>query len=227
VPPPPTGRFRGFPPEAVAFYHRLEADNSRSFWQANKAEYERVIRDPIRALVAELEPEFGPFHTFRPYNDVRFSKTKVPYKTHTGSIGEADGGTMYYFQLSGTGLMTGAGYYAMAADQLTKFRAATADDTTGAELVELAAPLVRAGYRLTAIDELKTAPRGYPKDHPRIDFLRRKGLVVMRDHPPAAWLHTASAKGRIVKDWRAAAPLCRWLDRHVGPSELPPDDRFR
>lgn len=221
------GPFRGFPAEALTFYEQLEADNTRTFWQANKATYERTIRDPLRALIAELEPVHGPFHTFRPYNDVRFSKNKVPYKTHTGTLGETEGGASIYFQLSAQGLMTGCGYHSMAADQLTRFREAVDDDRLGVDLVERCAPLVKQGYRLSAIDELKTAPRGYPKDHPRIEFLRRKGLIAVRDHTKGAWLHTAKAKARIEADWAGAADLCAWLDRHVGPSHLPPEDRFR
>jgi hypothetical protein len=40
-------------------------------------------------------------------------------------------------------------------------------------------------------------------------------------------MHTAKAKGRIVETWEGAAPLNAWLQAHVGPSELPPDDRRR
>lgn len=222
-----TERFRGFPPDALAFYEELEADNSKPFWQANKARYESAIRGPLAALLAELEPEFGTFHTFRPYNDVRFAKGRPPYKTATGSLAEGEGGTVHYVQLSATGLMVGAGYYHMASDQLARFRTAVDDEHRGAELVALAAPLTRAGYELSAIDELKTAPRGYPKDHPRIEFLRRKGLVAMRKLPAGPWLHTAGAKKKIVDTWRGAAGLSAWLDTHVGPSELPPEDAER
>ncbi len=74
--------------------------------------------------------------------------------------------------------MAAAGYYAMAKDQLERFRAAVDDDGTGAEIAELVDALSDAGYTIGAIDELKTAPRGYPKDHPRIELLRRKGLMM-------------------------------------------------
>jgi hypothetical protein len=49
----------------------------------------------------------------------------------------------------------------------------------------------------------------------------------MFDHPPAAWLHTAKARGQVADNWRAVAPLNAWLDRHIGPSTEPPDDRSR
>src|SRR4029450_9501756 len=97
---------------------------------------------------------------------------------------------------------------------------------------------MRAAKIDTAGDSLKTAPRGYRRDHPRIELLRHKGLAGVRDFEPAAWLHTAGAarrgtgergggggaEGRVPDTWRAAAPLNACLNRHVGPStELPQD----
>jgi hypothetical protein len=73
---------------------------------------------------------------------------------------------------------------------------------------------------------LKTAPRGYPRDHPRIELLRSKSLAAMRSWPPAKWLGTKAAADRILSVWRGAAPMNDWLDAHVGPSTEPPDDRW-
>jgi uncharacterized protein (TIGR02453 family) len=216
--------FRGFPAEGIEFYEQLEADNSRSFWQANKHRFDECVKQPMTELTESLE-EFGPFHMFRPHNDVRFSKNKPPYKTHQGAYGESEGGAGYYVQFSATGLMVGAGYYAMAKDQLVRFRTAIDADATGAELAALAADAERRRYTIDAIDSLKTAPRGYPKDHPRIELLRRKGLIAVKVFGTPKWIHTAGAATRIRDTWDGAADLCAWLDAHVGPSTLPPDDR--
>ena len=56
-------------------------------------------------------------------------------------------------------------------------------------------------------------------------LLRRKGLILTRDFGSPAWIHTRRAASRIRETWATAAPVCDWLDRHVGPSTLPPDDR--
>ena len=90
---------------------------------------------------------------------------------------------MYYVSLSTEGLFAGSGYYHMATDQLARFREAVDDDATGAERATLVAAAVAAGNDVGADDALKTAPRGYAKDHPRIDLLRRKGLTVWRGWP--------------------------------------------
>ena len=63
---------------------------------------------------------------------------------------------------------------------------------------------------------LKTAPRGYPGDHPRIELLRWKGLICWRHWPVAPWLYTAKARDRVVGFLCAAAPLQHWLDLRVG-----------
>jgi uncharacterized protein (TIGR02453 family) len=215
--------FGGIPVEALDFYVALEADNSKAFWQANKATFESAVRQPVAALCEELA-DFGPFHLFRPYNDLRFAKGRPPYKTAQGAYGEGQGGTGYYLQVSAEGLMAAAGYYAMAKDQLERFRAAVAADTTGPEVEELAADLERRGYSIGAIDALKSAPRGFPKDHPRVRILRRKGLMASRSWPPAKWLHTKQAATRVRQAYEDAAPLCAWLDDHVGPSTEPPEE---
>jgi uncharacterized protein (DUF2461 family) len=67
-----------------------------------------------------------------------------------------------------------------------------------------------------AHEVLKTAPRGVPKDHPRIDLLRHKGIAMMKTWPVGAWLGTIKAKDRVVTTLRAAEPLNGWLTRHVG-----------
>jgi uncharacterized protein (TIGR02453 family) len=215
--------FRGFPAEAIDFYERLQADNSRSFWQANKDTYEAAVKRPMEELCAELA-DYGQFHIFRPYNDLRFAKNRPPYKTAQGAATQGEGGTGFYVQISADGLMAGAGYYMMAKDQLERFRAAVDDEGSGTRVAELVDALRRGGYEIGAHDVLKTAPRGVPKDHPRITLLRHKGLMGWRSWPAAKWLHTRKAADRVRSAWEDMGELCKWIDVHVGPSTLPPDD---
>ena len=72
---------------------------------------------------------------------------------------------------------------------------------------------------------LKLAPKGYPKDHPRVDLLRQKGLITWRQWPAAPWLGTAKAKDRVVKLLRTSRPIMDWLHANVGPSDLPATSR--
>ena len=210
--------FRGWPAEAIEFYEGLEADNTRAYWTDHKQEYEELVKAPMLELLAELEADFGAGKIFRPHRDVRFSRDKSPYKTAIGATLERGG----YVQFSARGLAAGCGYYVMMPDQLERYRRAVADDGTGAELESLVAELRRAGADVTARESLRTAPKGYPKDHPRIGLLRHKGLIVWREWPVAAWMGTAKAKQRVVDLLVGARPLTAWLDREVGPSATPP-----
>jgi uncharacterized protein (TIGR02453 family) len=196
----------------LEFFEGLEADNSKAYWQDHKAVYEAAVRAPLDELLAELAPEFGPAKIFRPYRDVRFSADKSPYKTNLAAALEKGG----YVQLSSAGLAAGLGYWHMSADQLDRFRRAVAADATGEPLAAVARSLVGQGIAIESIESLKSAPRGYPKGHPRVDLLRHKGLAAYRSWPVAAWLGTKAARTRVVDFLHAAQPLMDWLDHHVG-----------
>jgi uncharacterized protein (TIGR02453 family) len=202
--------------EALDFFEGLEADNSKTYWTENKATYDEKVYAPMAALVAELEPEFGSGKIFRPYRDVRFSADKTPYKTNIAAVvGEG------YVQLTAAGLSAGLGTWMMAPDQLARYRAAVASDSTGRELERVIDAIVKRKISVSGHDELKTVPRGYDRDHPRANLLRYKGLVAWQEWPVAAWLSKPTAKDRVVEFYRTSAPLMSWLDSHVGPSTEP------
>jgi len=208
--------FQGWPEEALDFYDGLEADNSRTYWLAHKHMYEESVLAPMAELLAELEPEHGESRIFRPYRDLRFSRDKSPYKTAIGAhLGEG------YIQFSATGLAAGNGMYGMAADQLEKYRSAVAADSSGAALEQVVAELRKQDIDVHGRDSLKTAPRGYQPDQPRIELLRHKGLVAWKEWPVEPWLATSAAR-QVVADFLVASrPLASWLADHVGPSTEP------
>ena len=214
--------FQGFPAEALAFYEGLEADNSKAYWTAHRATYDRCVKGAMEDLVEAVSEEYRPLRLFRPNRDIRFSKDKSPYKTQCPAAGESEGGAVYYVALSAAGLFAGSGYYHLAPDQLGRFREAVDDDTTGADLVARLAAVSAQRYDLASHEELKTMPRGYAKDHPRAALLRRKGLVVCRGPERGKWLQSRTAVDRVEEVWRAAGPVNEWLNAYVGPSRLPP-----
>ncbi|HEX6329847.1 MAG TPA: DUF2461 domain-containing protein [Actinomycetota bacterium] len=208
--------FRGWPAEALEFFEGLEADNTKTYWVRNKDQYEGLVRAPMEELLAELEPEWGEGRIFRPYRDLRFSTDKSPYKTHIGAM-VGDG----YVQLTADALGAGCGMWEMAPDQLERYRQAVAADRTGRALATQVTRAREAGLQVSGHDVLKTAPRGFAKDHPRIELLRFKGLITWQEWPAGAWLGTARAKDRVVEFFRHSQPINRWLRRHVGGSALP------
>ena len=222
------GPFDGFPETAPAFFVGLAADNTRDYWQANRDAFERDVRAPMTALVAALGPRFGPLRLFRLNRDVRFSRDKSPYKTQLGAVGDRPQGGAWYVHLDADGLLLASGYHMLERDQLDRFRTMVADDRHGPTLVSLIDQLddagIPVGHGLEA--PLKTAPRGYAKDHPRIGLLRWKGMSVSHRIDDPAALASPALVDEVARFWGSTEPLLQLLDRHVGPSELPnPFDR--
>jgi len=205
--------FSGWSPEAVEFFAGLRADNTKAYWSAHKAFYEASVREPMAELLGELSGEFGPGRIARPYRDMRFRAGRSPYKTEIYATLDRGG----YVRLGADGLTAALGYHLMTAAQLERYRHAVDDETHGARLAELVERLRGEGLQAGGGQTLKTAPRGYPSDHPRIGLLRCKGLICWRHWPVAPWLGTAKAKDRVVGFLRTAAPLHQWLDQQVGP----------
>ena len=203
--------FGGWPEEALEFYEGLEADNSKSYWTSHKAVYEGQVLRPMTELVEQLAAELGEPKIFRPYRDIRFSADKTPYKTHIG----ATVGPHSYVQFSADGLAAGTGRWHLEPDELARYRAAVAADSSGAEITAIVADLEKAGVEVHGHDTLKSAPRGYSSDHPRIDLLRHKGLTSWQHWDPEPWLQTPSAADRVVSFFRTSAALCAWLSSNV------------
>ncbi len=204
--------FTGFPLEALDFYEGLEADNTKTYWTQHKATYESCVRAPMAALCEQLSDEFGEPYLFRPYRDLRYARNRNPYKEHQGAT-VGDG----YVHISAAGLFAAVGYYQMEPDQLARYRSAVDDEAAGGSLERLVTKLRAAGYTVDG-DRLKTRPRGYDADHPRIELLRHRTLVAWLDFGAPDWIHTSEAASRVAAVWRETMPLHDWLDDHVGPS---------
>ena len=202
--------FTGFPVAALDFYDDLEMDNTKSFWEANKHVYKEAVEAPMKALAAALEPEFGSMKIFRPYRDVRFAKDKTPYKTHQGAFVAAGPRTGWYVEISARGTRVGAGFYEADGPQLAAIRQAMADERTGKALERLLKKLEKDGFEIGG-EQLKTSPRGYDADHPRIHLLRHKQLFVGKSYGFKTDAIDAGLLDRVRADWKALRPLVSWL----------------
>jgi uncharacterized protein (TIGR02453 family) len=212
--------FRGWPVEGLEFFEGLEADNSKAYWQQNKSVYETAVRAPMEALIAELGPTWGDGRVMRPYRDIRFSADKSPYKTWiAATVGDG------YIHLTSETFGVGSGMWEMAPDQLERYRQAVIDERAGKKLERVLSDARSAGLKAQGHDTLKTAPRGYPKDHPRIELLKYKGLITWQEWPVGAWLGTRRAKDRVEKFLQLSKPLNAWLRVNVGSSTAAPDSR--
>jgi uncharacterized protein (TIGR02453 family) len=205
-----------WPPEAIAFLGDLEDNNDGAWFRANRERYDEFLIAPARKL-AERVAKLGEPRFFRPYNDTRF-RPGPPLKEHFGMALVPGTGGAYYVELSLDGVLVAAGMHVVQGDQLERFRIAIADGRRARGFADAVAVAERAGLS-TAEPELKRAPRGYPSDHPRLDWLRMKRLVVHRRRDVGPWLHKPRAASTIRRELEAAQPLMQWLGRVVGPSE--------
>ncbi len=216
--------FQGFAAGACAFFARLEAENTKEFWEREKAFWEAGIRAPLEALIHEAAASRGGrAKFFRPYRDIRFSKDKRPYKTATyGAVMPETGAAGLYAAISSRGFTAGTGYWDMTTDQTERWRAAL-DGSKGAEMAEIVAALEAGGVEITG-EAVKTAPRGYDKAHPRIRLIRMKAIAMRETIPPAEAEAGRRPFDHAAAFWDRTAPARAWLDAHVGPSRIDPTE---
>lgn len=204
------GTFTGIPHAATDFYARLEADNTKEFWAQHRQDYEQHVREPLAALTAQLADDFGEAKHFRPHRDVRFSADKSPYKTHQGAYVATAEATGWYVQVSADGLMLGGGCYHMDPARLRSYRAAVDSPGTGQQLEALLAELTEQGWEIGG-EQVKTAPRGWDRDHPRIALLRHKALTCMRWVEDGDIVTTPRLVPEVTARWEQVRPLVDWL----------------
>jgi hypothetical protein len=212
--------FTGWPSDATAFLTEIDADNTREFWEANGHRHAAAVQGPMRALAAELEPEFGPVRVLRAHRNRRFRPTAPPYRTDTGGVGSSPGGAALTVVLSATALTTAVGHWMFDSGQLRRYRVAVLEPV-GEQL-----PGLLEGHCVDRRRSLRGVPRGFRGDHARIDLLKLLGLQVTTTRAAGPWLATGEPLEWVRAAWRAAAPLVAWLDTHVGPADpVPPRPR--
>jgi len=223
-------QFRGFDRGAPRFFHELAVEMNRDWFAEHRAEYDALWLRPMEALLAQAVVglkrcyrgvALGEPKIFRIHRDVRFSADKTPYKTHIAGIipvtqgtKVTEGAAALYLHL-GLDEYCGAGHYVFAGEQLARWRRLVAADKTGRDVVRLCSAARAAGMSLDAHEVLARAPRGVAADHPRLELLRHKGLVVGFPAIPRGLIHKPALVDWLVEHGRAAAPLVSWLARHI------------
>ncbi|MEL7465231.1 MAG: DUF2461 domain-containing protein [Pseudomonadota bacterium] len=210
---------------ACRWFADLEANNSKAWFDENRAFWEAGAKAPLTAIVeAAAARSGGKPKVFRQNRDVRFSKDKSPYKTNTyGVVTPKTGAAAIYASIGKDGFYAGGGYYDMAKDQLERFREAIAGPY-GAALADEVAALRSEGLEVWG-RALKTAPRGYPKENERIELLRMKEIVAGARLDPKA-TESGEAEAHAARIWSRLHAFFAWLDQHVGPCRIPPEEMF-
>lgn len=181
------------PASSLTFLKDLKKNNNRDWFTENKkhyqAEHEHIISfaDALLLKMNEhdvIETPTGKKSLFRIYRDVRFSKDKSPYKTNwaggfTRATKARRGGYYFHIQPDGQSFI-GGGFWAPNKEDLLRIREEIATDAS--ELREiLADPTFISTFGELQGEQLKTAPKGFPKDHPDIDLLRYKQFIFSKN----------------------------------------------
>lgn len=173
--------------KAFEFLKQLEKNNNRDWFAQHKSEYDLIVKENkvfFNKIYSELQEydKLKGIHIFRIYRDVRFSKDKTPYKTDFG-VGYSRSKPMlrggYYIQLEPGNSFVGGGFWGPDAKDLLRIRKEFEISTKEIEKITSDETFVKYFGELKG-DSVKTAPRGFDKNHQAIDLIRKKQFVVMR-----------------------------------------------
>lgn len=233
-----TGVFTGFRPEAIDFLADLAQNNERAWFQPRKADYERLLKEPMEALVAALAERFearglpldaDPKRSVsRIYRDTRFARDKSPYKPniyarfpwigrgsdHDASDGSAHG-TGGYFNLMPGESYVGGGMWMPEKPRLEAFREAILGDPDRVRAA-LEDPLfIEALGPVHSHESLKRVPAGLPPDHPMADMFRFKDVLFGRRLTDDE-VHSPDLPDILADAYATAVPAFRFLSS-LGP----------
>jgi uncharacterized protein (TIGR02453 family) len=229
--------FAGFSREALRFLTDLERNNNRDWFQPRKEEYEGLVRTPMLELVTRvndlLEKQAPDYVTepskavYRIYRDIRFSPNKTPYKTHIGALlwhrelGKS-GGAAFYFHVSTKELLIAGGLYMAPPEILTPVR-----QHIGESHERLRSILKRKAVRDELGDlhgeSMARPPKGWTADHPAIDLLKRKNLL-LEVELPAKTAVKPEALSEITRRIRAMVPFIQYLNEPLLSARSKPKD---
>lgn len=182
---------------AFQFLEDLAKNNNRDWFTENKKRYQKEHEEIIGfadALLAKMnehdliETPTGKKSLFRIYRDVRFSKDKSPYKTHwsggfTRATAQRRGGYYFHIQTNGQSFI-GGGFWDPNKEDLQRIREEIATDASELRAI-IADPTFVSTFQTLDGEQLKTAPKGFDKDHPNIDLLRYKQFIFGRNFSDA------------------------------------------
>jgi uncharacterized protein (TIGR02453 family) len=214
-------------PSTLNFLKELKYNNNREWFQANqpaykaaKTNFEEVISELLSGIVA-FEPELAGLQAkdciFRINRDIRFSNDKSPYKTNMGAFitrgGKKNGPNSagYYFHIEPGGSMIAGGAYVPPSPWLNAIREKISDETEEFLSIINAKDFKKYFGELQG-DKLKTAPKGYPSDHPQIEYLKMKSFLAMADIPDDKVVGPGYLE-YVMKSFKAMKPLNDFLNR--------------
>ena len=205
------GHFTGWPETAFDVLLQLDGDPSVALREKHRKDREHLVRKPMVALlqdVADADHAYEDFYVWgygtHPWGwQHQCAVVRMPGRFEVG----------LRFDLDGLNVSGSCGF--SVREEVEKFRAAVADDSSGRALAEVVETLREEGFDLSG-DLMKRVPRGYPPDHPRALLLRHRSLNADRHLDGDDWIHTPEAVDQVVATAARLRPLLSWFADHVG-----------
>lgn len=206
-----------FPSSGFDFLKELENNNNREWFVANKETFDATLKE-VKAFFVNIHDQMSKkdsiekFHVHRIYRDIRFSKDKTPYKTYFGlHLGrkkpQLRGG--YYVSIEPGRSFVGGGFWEPSKEDLNRIRKEIELDDSELRNLLTDPKFVNTFGELKG-EELKTAPRGFGKEHHAIDLLRKKQYLLMRSFTDEEVLHPSFSK-EVIATFEAMRPLFDYL----------------
>jgi uncharacterized protein (TIGR02453 family) len=174
--------------EAFTFLKTLAANNNRDWFNDHKDQY-KVLETEVKGFYQQLmeqmrlHDEIERLKMFRIYRDVRFSNDKTPYKTHFAGSFSRSGNRLrggYYLRLKPGETFIATGFWDPNKEDLFRIRKELEMDAAVFRKV-VEEPAFKKTWGNITGEELKTAPKGFEKDHPDIDLIRKKQFIFVRN----------------------------------------------
>ncbi len=204
--------------KAFEFLRQVRENNNREWFAQNKATYDEIVKENkvfFNQVYSELQKHdsLEGVHIFRIYKDVRFSKDKLPYKTNFGASFSRTkpllrGG--YYVHLEPDNSFVGGGFWSPNNEDLFRIRKEFEMDTTEIQKITSDKTFVNYFGELRGEDGVKTAPKGFDKNHPAIDLIKKKQYVVMRKFSDKE-VFSADFQKEIIATFLAMRPLFDYM----------------
>ena len=217
---------RYFTKQTFDFLSALTENNNREWFTAHQQEYENLIRTPALDFISDMSRDMPAISChflaqskkiggslMRVYRDTRFSKDKTPYKTNIGiqfrhEVGKDIHAPGYYLHLAPGECFLGAGLWHPDADALYKIRQAIVEKSD--KWVAARDEKIFKKFYSLAGDSLVNAPRGFIKDHPLVEDLKRKDFICLAALSEAA-ATSKNLRSQVVERFRQAEPMMKFL----------------
>ncbi len=219
--------FIGFPKDSINFLTKIRNNNTKEWFEANRSEYERLIKEPSLLFVVEMGEHLQALvptikakpkvngSLFRIYRDIRFSKDKTPIKSKIGiifwqGVGKRMQSSSFYMHFSPDELFFAVGIRGFSKETLTAYRDYIKNDKHRENLFCILNSIKAKGYSLP-IPKYKRVPKEFDEDMSHIELTLYNSMYAYKETPPNDILFKEDLVDEAFKIYEDLLPLQQWI----------------